>query len=231
MHGIVVKLHQHTAGGVIAAGAVILELLPVNDELVIEAHVNPSEISHVKEGQRALVRLAALNQRLTPMIEAKTVYLSADAVVAQHAGRGNGALDLPGRPYYVVRVRLDDGDVHQQGRRIPPDAGHAGRRLHQHRRAYVLRLHHAPGAATASRGPSASNSGGGIVPPDCRCAPRGNAAGGADTVGPSVIPELREAQYPGPRAKQGTLALWVPALRFAPAGMTPGVILSRSESR
>ena len=41
VRGIVVKLNQHTAGGVIAAGAVILELLPVNDELIIEARLNP----------------------------------------------------------------------------------------------------------------------------------------------------------------------------------------------
>jgi HlyD family secretion protein len=123
VRGIVVKLHHNTAGGVIAAGAVILELLPVNDELVIEAHLNPSEIAHVKEGQRALVRLAALNQRLTPMIEAKTVYLSADAVAGQYGGRGNGAHDVPGRPYYVVRIRLDDADVHEKVYDFRPTPG------------------------------------------------------------------------------------------------------------
>ena len=88
VRGIVVKLNQHTAGGVIAAGAVILELLPVNDELIIEARVNPSEISHVKAGQGALVRLTALNQRLTPMIEGRVIYLSADAVPAATRGQG-----------------------------------------------------------------------------------------------------------------------------------------------
>jgi HlyD family type I secretion membrane fusion protein len=61
VRGIVVKLNQHTSGGVIGAGAVILELLPVNDELIIEARLNPNEISHVKKGQEALVRLTTLN--------------------------------------------------------------------------------------------------------------------------------------------------------------------------
>jgi hypothetical protein len=42
------KLNQYTTGGVVAPGGVILELLPVNDELVIEARVNPNEITHVK---------------------------------------------------------------------------------------------------------------------------------------------------------------------------------------
>ncbi|HXF53132.1 MAG TPA: HlyD family type I secretion periplasmic adaptor subunit [Hyphomicrobiaceae bacterium] len=111
VRGIVVKLNQNTPGGVIGAGAVILELVPVNDDLVIEAHLDPSEIAHVKEGQRALVRLAALNQRVTPMIAARTVYLSADAVATQIAGRADNTVNLKQRPYYIVRVRLDDQDV------------------------------------------------------------------------------------------------------------------------
>jgi len=111
VRGIVVKLNQNTPGGVIGAGAVILELVPVNDDLVIEAPLDPSEIAHVKEGQRALVRLAALNQRITPMIEAKTVYLSADAVASQTAGRADNTFNVKQRPHYIVRVRLNDQDV------------------------------------------------------------------------------------------------------------------------
>ena len=87
VRGIVVKLNQHTPGGVVGPGGVILELLPVNDELIIEARMNPNEITHVKEGQNALVRLTALNQRLTPMIQGKVVYLSADTVADQGARR------------------------------------------------------------------------------------------------------------------------------------------------
>ena len=123
VRGIVVKLHQHTSGGVIAAGAVILELLPVNDELVIEARLNPSEISHVKEGQRALVKLIALNQRLTPMIEGKVVYLSADAVTTSHNARTKAELDAAARPSYVVRVRLEEQDARQKVESFRPTPG------------------------------------------------------------------------------------------------------------
>ncbi len=110
VRGIIVKLNQHTAGGVVGAGAVILELVPVNDELLIEARLNPSEIWHVKRGQDALVRLSALNQRLTPMVEGKVSYLSADAVATQYA-RTKAEQDVPQRPTYVVRVRLDEAVV------------------------------------------------------------------------------------------------------------------------
>jgi HlyD family secretion protein len=111
VRGIIVKLNQHTSGGVVGAGAVILELLPVNDELIIEARLNPSEIWHVKHGQQALVRLSALNQRLTPMVEGKVSYLSADAVATQYARSRTEQEAAPQRPTYVVRVRLDQADV------------------------------------------------------------------------------------------------------------------------
>ena len=102
--------NHHTHGAVVAPGAVILELLPVNDELIIEARVNPSDISHVNTGQSALVRLTALNQRITPMIEGKVIYVSADAVADQQRRRGRprGAFR---RHSYVARVRLDEDDV------------------------------------------------------------------------------------------------------------------------
>ena len=86
VRGIIVKLHQHTPGGVVAPGTAILELVPVDDELIIEAKVKPTDISHIKEGQGALVRLTSLNQRVTPMIMAKLAYVSADAVPEQGSG-------------------------------------------------------------------------------------------------------------------------------------------------
>jgi HlyD family secretion protein len=112
VRGVVVKLNFHTAGGVAAPGAVILELLPVRDELLIKAHVNPNDIARVREGQHALVRLSALNQRITPMIGAKVVYVSADALADQNPlskGDQNARRD-----FYVVRVRLDEADVRRQ---------------------------------------------------------------------------------------------------------------------
>lgn len=123
VRGIVVKLHHHTQGGVIGAGAVILELLPVNDELVIEARLKPSEISHVIAGQDALVRLTALNQRLTPMIDGKVAYVSADAVAGQHGANGKNDGEAPLRPSYIVRVRLDQKDIERKVGGFRPTPG------------------------------------------------------------------------------------------------------------
>jgi HlyD family secretion protein len=121
VRGIVVKLNFHTAGGVAAPGAVLLELLPLRDELIVEARVNPGDIARVYERQEALVRLSALNQRVTPMIKATVVYLSADALAGQIA-QAKGEQTLR-RDHYIVRVRLDDADMRDKTNGFRPTPG------------------------------------------------------------------------------------------------------------
>ena len=122
VRGIVVKLNHHTRGGVVAAGAVILELLPANDELIIEARLNPTDVSHVREGLDALVRLTALNQRLTPMIDGKVTYLSADTVTQADA-RARIDPDLQPRHSFIVRVSLDAQDARAKVADFRPTPG------------------------------------------------------------------------------------------------------------
>jgi HlyD family type I secretion membrane fusion protein len=109
VRGIVVRLNHHTPGAVVSPGATVLELLPVNDELVIEARVNPSDISYVQVGQSALIRLTALNQRITPMIEASVIYVSADTVPELDSRNSDPAAAR--RHSYVARVSLDQPDL------------------------------------------------------------------------------------------------------------------------
>jgi HlyD family type I secretion membrane fusion protein len=122
VRGIVVKLNQYTTGGVVAPGGTILELLPINDELVIEARITPNEISHVKEEQNALVRLTALNQRLTPMIQGKVVYVSADTV-ADQGMRRSGDQEGVRRDSFIVRVQLDERDARDKVENFRPTPG------------------------------------------------------------------------------------------------------------
>ncbi|WP_213290844.1 HlyD family type I secretion periplasmic adaptor subunit [Bradyrhizobium sp. sGM-13] len=112
VRGIVVKRNFHTPGGVVSPGAVLLELLPIGEERVIEAHVSPKDISHVSVGQEALVRLSALNQRITPMVGASVIYVSADALAGQVQMKAETLPDSETRrEFYVVRVRLDQDDI------------------------------------------------------------------------------------------------------------------------
>lgn len=106
--GAVVKLNHNTPGGVIGPGAVILELLPMNEDLLIEARISPREIAHVHNGQHAMVRLSALNQRLTPMIPGTVIYLSPDSITESTDPKAaSSAAARSSGPSFVVRVKLD----------------------------------------------------------------------------------------------------------------------------
>ncbi|UZF95037.1 HlyD family type I secretion periplasmic adaptor subunit [Bosea sp. NBC_00550] len=100
--GTVVKLRYHTAGGVIEAGKNIMEIVSLQDELIIEARVRPQDIDKIKHSQLATVRLTALNQRTTPMVSGRVIYISADALPDEKQRAYPGVPDL-----YVVRARLD----------------------------------------------------------------------------------------------------------------------------
>lgn len=105
--GTVVRLYFHTQGGVIESGRPILEILPVDEPLIIEVQIPRVEIDSVRRGQPATVRLTALNQRTTPVLDGEVYYVSADAITD-----GSGA---EMREVYLARISLDA----QQLERVP----------------------------------------------------------------------------------------------------------------
>ncbi|WP_246725599.1 HlyD family type I secretion periplasmic adaptor subunit [Beijerinckia sp. L45] len=100
VRGAVIKLGYHTAGGVIEPGKPIMEILPLNDELLIEARIRSQDIDSVKKGADAMVRLSALSARVTPMVTGKVVYISADSL--QEDPRIDRSAGV-----YMARVRID----------------------------------------------------------------------------------------------------------------------------
>jgi HlyD family type I secretion membrane fusion protein len=122
VRGVVVKLNHHAQGAVVAPGSVILELLPVNDELIIEARVKPSDITHVKEGQQALVRLTAFNQRMTPAVNGRVVYVSADTVSEQETPRQPQPQPMRSNSF-IVRVALDQQEAARKVAGFRPTPG------------------------------------------------------------------------------------------------------------
>ena len=106
VRGVVVKLRYHTQGGVIEAGKNIMEVLPLKEELIIEARVRPQDIDSVKHGQHAMVRLTALNQRITPMVSGDVIYLSADTLADEKKSQQVGPTDI-----YIVRVKLNTAEA------------------------------------------------------------------------------------------------------------------------
>jgi HlyD family type I secretion membrane fusion protein len=79
--GKVVAVFRETPGGVVKPGETILELLPDQDQLVIEAQVRPQDIDGVVVGAPASVRLTAYNRRRTRSLSGQVETVSPDRIV------------------------------------------------------------------------------------------------------------------------------------------------------
>ncbi len=96
--GMVLGLAVHTIGAVVQPGGRILDIVPQNGKLIVEAQVSPIDIDRVKVGQTAEVRFSAFKTRETPKMEGKLIGLSADKLVDE------SKQDKPS--YYLARVEV-----------------------------------------------------------------------------------------------------------------------------
>lgn len=105
--GYVFDLTQFTEGGVAQPGERLLNIVPNETPLVLNAHVRPNDIAEVHEGMPARVTLSAFNPRTTPQIDGRVTLVSADATIDEQG---------PNRePYYLVQVKVDPGQLARAG--------------------------------------------------------------------------------------------------------------------
>ncbi|MBE0529831.1 MAG: HlyD family type I secretion periplasmic adaptor subunit [Rhodospirillales bacterium] len=95
--GIVVQMRLHTVGGVIGRGDAILDIVPRDDDLVIDARISPNDIDVVRQGQTVQIVLSAYTQRTLPRLEGQVRDVSADRIVDPQTQAS----------YYKVRVEVD----------------------------------------------------------------------------------------------------------------------------
>lgn len=108
--GVVVQLKYNTPGGVIEPGKPIAEILPQDAELIVETMVQRVDIDSMQVGQNAMIRLVALNQRTTPVLDGEVFYISADAIRDTATGQAS-------RDVYVARIALSVDEL----ARVPGD--------------------------------------------------------------------------------------------------------------
>ncbi len=94
--GRVLGLSVHNLGGVISPGKPILDIVPQQEELIIDAQVSPLDIDRVSVGLLAEVRFSAFKQAITPKMQGKVINLSADRLTDEKTGA----------PYYQAQVEL-----------------------------------------------------------------------------------------------------------------------------
>lgn len=96
IEGVVKNLNYNTVGGVIRPGEPIMDIVPVGERLVIEAHLHPIDRGYVQEGQRARVKISTYDFIRYGGLEGEVVAIAPDSTV-----------DGDGNPYFRVVVETD----------------------------------------------------------------------------------------------------------------------------
>lgn len=95
--GRVVNLLVHTKGAVIKAGEPMMEIVPVHDQLEVEARLRPQDADEVHIGMTAKVDLSAYKARRLPMMTGTVTYLSPDSLTDERTGQ----------PYFMAHISVD----------------------------------------------------------------------------------------------------------------------------
>jgi HlyD family type I secretion membrane fusion protein len=99
--GRVVALTVFSVGGVVQRGEKILDIVPDQDALTIEAQIAVEDISDIRPNMRAEVHLTAYKQRIVPIIHGDVIQVSADRLTDPKTNN----------PYYVAFVRVDESEL------------------------------------------------------------------------------------------------------------------------
>ncbi len=99
MHGVVKNVRITTQGGVVRPGEEVMQIVPLEDDLVVQARVSPSDIAFLKIGQTASVKIDAYDYTVYGDLSGKLTYISPDTL---NEDRKQGE-----QPYYRVMVRTD----------------------------------------------------------------------------------------------------------------------------
>ena len=116
MRGVVNKLSVTTIGGVVRSGEEILQIIPVDEELFVEAKVLPRDIAAVRQGQDAVIKLSAYDYTIFGALKGKVMFISADTFKDERATTPDG------NAHYKVTLQVDKAQLtgRQQGLEIRP---------------------------------------------------------------------------------------------------------------
>jgi HlyD family type I secretion membrane fusion protein len=109
--GTIVGLSVFTEGGVIQPGAKLMDIVPQDDPLIVDARLQLTDIGEVRRAQPADVRLTSVPRNERPRIRGEIMTVSADKLTDEKSGKG----------YYAVRVKLNEYDV--KASRVPLQPG------------------------------------------------------------------------------------------------------------
>ncbi len=108
VHGTVKKIYINTVGGVVKPGESIMEIVPLDDTLLIEARVRPGDVAFLHPGQRAMVKVSAYDFSIYGGLEGVLEQISADTIE-----------DKRGDLFYQVKVRTPKTSITYRNEHLP----------------------------------------------------------------------------------------------------------------
>jgi len=142
--GVVKVIHVATRGGVVQAGQTVVEVVPSDDMLVVEAQLPVQEIGYVRVGQRASVRLSSSDAARFGKLDGQVVHISPDSISTDKGAFYKVRVETQGDRFrqggneyrLVPGVRVDvaivTGDRTVLGYLLAPFSASAGRALQEH---------------------------------------------------------------------------------------------------
>ncbi|MDK7242033.1 HlyD family type I secretion periplasmic adaptor subunit [Neisseria subflava] len=111
MRGIVKGIKVTTIGGVVNAGEDIMQIVPVDDKLLVEAYIRPQDIAFIRAGQPALVKVSAYDYSIYGGLEGKVTLVGADTISNSMQNRANDLKLDPNQVYYRVLVQTENNSL------------------------------------------------------------------------------------------------------------------------
>jgi membrane fusion protein, adhesin transport system len=108
VRGTIKQLFVNTVGGVIQPGEDLVEIVPLEDTLLVEAKVRPADIAFLRPGQPATVKVTAYDFSIYGGLDAVVEDISADTIT-----------DEEGERFYRIRVRTTEGTLDRDGAPLP----------------------------------------------------------------------------------------------------------------
>ncbi len=122
MKGVVKNVQVTTVGGVIQAGQPILEIVPTEDEMLVEAYVKPADVAFLKVGQPATVKLTAYDFNKYGGLDGVVDYISPDTLRDERQKRPGTPVELE-EGLYRILVRIQNAREVRHGLKLDPTPG------------------------------------------------------------------------------------------------------------
>lgn len=122
MDGVVKNVQVTTLGGVVQAGMPILEIVPTQDQMLVEAYVKPAEVAFLQSGQAAMVKLTAYDYNRFGGLDGVLEHISPDTMRDEKQRRPGVPVELE-EGYYRLLVRITDTRLNRNGLRMHPLPG------------------------------------------------------------------------------------------------------------